>query len=56
MTKLVYRADLPSDTTLSTIYTTEAHAVYPVKVQNEMDFVKLIRAMALGDPFLMELV
>lgn len=56
LTKLVYRADLPSDTTLSTIYTTEAHAVYPVKVQNEMDFVKLIRAMALGDPFLMELI
>jgi hypothetical protein len=56
LTKLVYRADLPSNTTLSTIYTAEAHAVYPVKVQNEMDFVKLIRVMSSGDPFLMELV
>ncbi|XP_062189423.1 probable glycosyltransferase STELLO1 [Phragmites australis] len=56
LTKLVYRTDLPSNTTFSTIYTAEAHAVYPVKVRNEMDFVKLIRVMASGDPFLMELV
>ncbi|KAK3127905.1 hypothetical protein QOZ80_7AG0579950 [Eleusine coracana subsp. coracana] len=56
LTKLVYRTDLPSNTTFSTIYTAEAHAVYPVKIQNEMDFVKLIKVMALGDPFLMELV
>uniref|UniRef100_A0A0A9TLZ7 Uncharacterized protein n=1 Tax=Arundo donax TaxID=35708 RepID=A0A0A9TLZ7_ARUDO len=56
LTKLVYRIDLPKNTTYSTIYTAEAHAVYPVIVQNEMDFVKLIRVMASGDPFLMELV
>ncbi|KAL6657101.1 hypothetical protein ACP70R_004881 [Stipagrostis hirtigluma subsp. patula] len=56
LTKLVYRADLPSNTTFATIYTAEAHAVYPVKVQNEMDFVKLVRVMASGDPFLLELV
>jgi hypothetical protein len=49
-------ANLPSNTTFSTIYTAEAHAVYPMKVQNEMDFVSLIRVMASGDPFLMELV
>ncbi|TVU37465.1 hypothetical protein EJB05_10781 [Eragrostis curvula] len=55
-TKLVYRANLPSNTTFSTIYTTEAHAVYPVKIKNEVDFVKLIRVMSSGDPFLMELI
>uniref|UniRef100_A0A0A9HB34 Uncharacterized protein n=1 Tax=Arundo donax TaxID=35708 RepID=A0A0A9HB34_ARUDO len=54
--KLVYRPDLPSNITFSTIYAAEAHAVYPVKVQNEIDFVKLIRVMASGDLFLMELV
>uniref|UniRef100_A0ACD5UKG7 Uncharacterized protein n=1 Tax=Avena sativa TaxID=4498 RepID=A0ACD5UKG7_AVESA len=54
--KLVYMTNLPSNTTFSTIYTAEAHAVYPMKVQNEMDFVKLIRVMASGDPFLMELI
>jgi hypothetical protein len=56
LTKLVYRTDLPSNTTIATIYTARAHAVYPVKIQNEMDFVKLVRVMASGDPFLMELV
>lgn len=56
LAKLVYRTNLPSNTTFSAIYTAEAHAVYPMKVQNEMDFVKLIRVMASGDPFLMELV
>lgn len=54
--KLAYRTNLPSDTTFSAIYTPEAHAVYPMKVQNEIDFVNLIRVMASGDPFLMELV
>ncbi|CAL5085154.1 unnamed protein product [Urochloa decumbens] len=56
LTKLVYRADLPSNTTFASIYSAEAHAVYPLKVRNEMEFVKLIRVMASGDPFLMELV
>uniref|UniRef100_A0ACD5YSQ2 Uncharacterized protein n=1 Tax=Avena sativa TaxID=4498 RepID=A0ACD5YSQ2_AVESA len=54
--KLVYMTNLPSNTTFSTIYTAEAHAVYPMKVQNEMDFVSLIRVMASGDPFLTELI
>ncbi|XP_044455537.1 probable glycosyltransferase STELLO1 [Triticum aestivum] len=54
--KLAYRTNLPSDTTFSAIYTPEAHAVYPMKVENEIDFVKLIRVMASGDPFLLELV
>lgn len=54
--KLVYRTNLPSNTTFSAIYTAEAHAVYPMKVQNEIDFVNLIRVMASGDPFLLELV
>ncbi|CAM0907123.1 unnamed protein product [Alopecurus aequalis] len=54
--KLVYKTNLPSNTTFSTIYTAEAHAVYPMKVQNEMDFVNLIKVMASGDPFLMELI
>ncbi|RLN34693.1 uncharacterized protein C2845_PM03G14860 [Panicum miliaceum] len=56
LTKLVYRADLPSNTTFLSIYTAEADAVYPLKIQNEMEFVKLIRVMASGDPLLMELV
>lgn len=56
LTKIVYRADLPSNTTFATIYSAEAHAVYPSKVRNEMEFVKLIRVMASGDPFLKELV
>ena len=56
LANLVYRTNLPSNTTFSTIYTAEAHAVYPMKVQNEVDFVNLIRVMASGDPFLMELI
>ncbi|RLM87476.1 uncharacterized protein C2845_PM04G32800 [Panicum miliaceum] len=56
LTKLVYRADLPSNTTFLSIYTAEADAVYPLKIRNEIEFVKLIRVMASGDPFLMELV
>jgi len=56
LTKLVYRADLPSNTTSLSIYTAKADAVYPLKIRNEIEFVKLIRVMASGDPLLMELV
>lgn len=56
LTKLIYRTNVPSNATFATIYTAQAHAVYPMKVQNEIDFVELIRVMASGDPFLMELI
>lgn len=56
LTKLIYRTNVQSNATFATIYTAQAHAVYPMKVQNEIDFVELIRVMASGDPFLMELI
>ena len=56
LTKLIYRADLPSNTSSLSIYTAKADAVYPLKIRNEIEFVKLIRVMASGDPLLMELV
>ncbi|XP_020108334.1 probable glycosyltransferase STELLO2 [Ananas comosus] len=56
LAKAVYRTNLLANESFSAIYTAQAPAVYPVKVQNELDFIKLIRVMASGDPLLMELV
>jgi hypothetical protein len=52
----VFRSNLVGNETFSSIYTAHAPAVFPVKVQNEIDFIKLIRVMSTGDPLLMELV
>lgn len=56
LAKTVYKTKLSPNDTFSTIYTAQAPAVFPMKVQNEVDFVKLVRLMASGDPLLMELV
>ncbi|CAL4893373.1 unnamed protein product [Urochloa decumbens] len=52
----VFKTELPANATFSTIYTAQAPAVFPVKVMNEIDFIKVIRLMSKGDPLLMELV
>ncbi|XP_072984860.1 probable glycosyltransferase STELLO2 [Typha latifolia] len=56
LARTVYRTKLSANDSLATIYTAQAPAVFPLKVQNEVDFIKLIRIMAVGDPLLMELV
>jgi len=52
----VFKTQLPANATFKTIYTAQAPAVFPVKVMNEIDFIKVIRLMSIGDPLLMELV
>ncbi|XP_062231298.1 probable glycosyltransferase STELLO2 [Phragmites australis] len=52
----VFKTNLAANQTFSTIYTAQAPAVFPVKVMNEIDFIKVIRLMSIGDPLLMELV
>lgn len=51
----IYRTDLQSNASLS-IYSAQVPAVYPCNVTSEIDFIKLIRIMAAGDPLLMEMV
>eukprot|EP00268_Persea_americana_P069571 TRINITY_DN98_c1_g2_i1.p1 TRINITY_DN98_c1_g2~~TRINITY_DN98_c1_g2_i1.p1 ORF type:complete len:757 (+),score=102.37 TRINITY_DN98_c1_g2_i1:473-2743(+) len=51
----IYRTDLQSNVSLS-IYSAQVPAVYPCNVTDELDFIKLIRIMATGDPLLMEMV
>ncbi|MQM19220.1 hypothetical protein Taro_052220 [Colocasia esculenta] len=53
---VVYKKQLPSNATCSSFYSAQVSAVYPCYVRNEVDFIKLIRAMSSGDPLLMELV
>ena len=52
----VFKTQLPANATFKTIYTAQAPAVFPVKVMSEIDFIKVIRLMSIGDPLLMELV
>ncbi|KAE8683602.1 putative Magnesium-chelatase subunit H [Hibiscus syriacus] len=56
LSTMVYKQDLPSTNSSSTHYSAQAPAVHPWKVSSEEEFIKLIRIMAEGDPFLMELV
>ncbi|ERN12657.1 probable glycosyltransferase STELLO1 [Amborella trichopoda] len=53
LSSMVYRADASANG--GKIYSVEAPAVYPWNVLDESEFAKLIRAMALGDPLLLEL-
>ncbi|KAG6520460.1 probable glycosyltransferase STELLO1 [Zingiber officinale] len=53
---VVYRTRPQANDSFMSSYTAQAPAVYPLKVRNEYDFIKLIRAMASGDPLLLELV
>lgn len=53
---VVYKTHLTANDSFTSYYSAQAPAVYPLKVQNEYDFVKLIRVMATGDPLLLELV
>lgn len=53
---IVYRTKLPSNTSYSTYYSVDAPAVYPCSIRDEVDFIKLVRIMAAGDPLLKELV
>ncbi|XP_074586014.1 putative glycosyltransferase STELLO2 [Curcuma longa] len=52
----VYKTQPKATDPFTSYYTAQAPAVYPLKVHNEYDFVKLIRAMSAGDPLLLELV
>ncbi|WOL04058.1 putative glycosyltransferase STELLO2 [Canna indica] len=54
--KVVYKTHLTANDSFTNYYTAQAPAVYPLKVHNEYDFIKLIRVMASGDPLLTELV
>ncbi|PKU65025.1 probable glycosyltransferase STELLO1 [Dendrobium catenatum] len=56
LARIVYQTTLPSNGSSFSYYTAKASAVYPLKVLNEPDFVKLVQVMASGDPLLMELV
>ncbi|CAA6668962.1 unnamed protein product [Spirodela intermedia] len=51
LSSIVYNKNLPSNASCSSIYSTKAPAVYPCNVRSEVDFIKLIRLMAPGDPF-----
>ncbi|CAL9146867.1 probable glycosyltransferase STELLO2 [Musa acuminata AAA Group] len=53
---VVYRTNLMANDSITSYYTAKVPAVYPLKVQTENDFVKLVRLMASGDPLLLELV
>ncbi|PKA66945.1 hypothetical protein AXF42_Ash003602 [Apostasia shenzhenica] len=56
LTRVVYKGSLPANCSFLSYYTAKVHAVYPLKVENEPDFMKLVQFMASGDPLLMELV
>ncbi|XP_020595063.1 probable glycosyltransferase STELLO2, partial [Phalaenopsis equestris] len=56
LARVVYEKELPSNGSALSHYRAKAPAVYPLKVQNEPDFIKLVQVMASGDPLLMELV
>nr|GEW04855.1 probable glycosyltransferase STELLO1 [Tanacetum cinerariifolium] len=53
--KMIYKRKPPKNITRS-FYSPEAPAVYPLRISNEQEFIKLIRVMAAGDPLLLELV
>ncbi|THU63510.1 hypothetical protein C4D60_Mb01t16560 [Musa balbisiana] len=53
---VVYRTNLMANDSITSYYTAQVPAVYPLKVQTENDFVKLVRLLASGDPLLLELV
>ncbi|KMZ62757.1 hypothetical protein ZOSMA_44G01600 [Zostera marina] len=53
---IVYRTNLPPNTTYSSYYSVDSPAVYPCSVRDEVEFIKLVRMMAAGDPLLKELV
>jgi hypothetical protein len=44
----VFRTNLAANQTFSSIYTAQSPAVFPVKVMNEIDFIKVIRLMSKG--------
>ncbi|KAK1316329.1 hypothetical protein QJS10_CPA05g00845 [Acorus calamus] len=52
---MIYVTDSSSNNS-SSFYSAEVPAVYPWSIRSESDFVKLVRAMATGDPLLMDLV
>ncbi|KAK8962022.1 hypothetical protein KSP40_PGU011748 [Platanthera guangdongensis] len=56
--RIVYEKSVavPANGSSLSYYTPKAPAVYPLKIQNEPDFIKLVQLMASGDPLLMELV
>ncbi|KAJ6790722.1 putative glycosyltransferase STELLO2 [Iris pallida] len=57
LAKVAYRTGQPiNGSSLSSVYSTEVPALYPVDIRDELEFIKLIRLMASGDPLLMELV
>lgn len=56
LARIVYEKSLSGNGSSLIYYTPKAPAVFPLKVQNEQDFMKLVQLMASGDPLLMELV
>ncbi|KAK4379704.1 hypothetical protein RND71_001566 [Anisodus tanguticus] len=55
LNKMVYKIGASSTNSLK-LYSAQVPAVHPLVVSTESEFIKLIRLMAAGDPFLMELV
>ncbi|XP_078435727.1 putative glycosyltransferase STELLO1 [Wolffia australiana] len=53
---VVYDKGLRSNSTCADLYSAKVPGVYPCHIGGEVDFVRLIRLMANGDPLLMELV
>ncbi|KAJ6841918.1 putative glycosyltransferase STELLO2 isoform X2 [Iris pallida] len=57
LSKVAYRTGPPiNGSSLASVYSTQVPALYPVDIRDEIEFIKLIRVMATGDPLLMELV
>ena len=56
LSSILYKKDLPANESCSNFYSSKMAAVYPCHVSNEVDFMKVIKLMASGDPLLTELV
>ena len=56
LSKIVYSTEKSANASLANTYSTRAAAVYPLEIRDEIEFIKLVRVMASGDPLLMELV
>lgn len=54
LSKTIYKRGEASNSL--SYYSAEVHAVNPWKVSNESDFVRLLKAMSLGDPLLLEVL
>ena len=56
LSNIVYSTERSANASLVKTYSTRVSAVYPLDIRDEVEFIKLVRVMASGDPLLMELV